>query len=114
MADRGLALPHGGDLDRIFDILSHPYRRRLLLLLAEADQSVDADAATARIATEQDPPDVLMTELHHAHLPKLHEAGYIDWDRDAMELRRGPQFAEIEPMVELIDEHGEGLPTDWP
>ena len=55
----------------------------------------------------------LKAELQHVHLPKLAEAGYIDWDAKTQTIRRGPNFNEIAPLLRLIDEHGDDLPAGW-
>lgn len=48
-------------------------------------------------------------ELTHVHLPKLADAGYIEWDRDAHTVVKGPRFDEIRPLMTaiapLIDDH---------
>jgi len=50
----------------------------------------------------------------HDHLPKLESAGYIEWNRLTGQIARGPQFREIVPLLELLEEHADELPTDWP
>jgi hypothetical protein len=38
---------------------------------------------------------------------------YIDWDRDANEVAKGDRFNEIEPVLNLMDNHADELPADW-
>ena len=34
--------------------------------------------------------------MKHVHLPTLEEAGFIVWNRERDEIRRGPNFAVVE------------------
>nr|WP_161493145.1 hypothetical protein [Natrarchaeobaculum aegyptiacum] len=52
--------------------------------------------------------------LHHAHLPKLDEAGFIEWNPDSKTITCGPRFDEIAPLVELLVDHQSELPASWP
>ena len=113
--------------DRIADALSARERRRILVdLLAEDpldyDEAVRAIEAGDRDGTspgdggglqavETDRTAIRMT---HIHLPKLREHGYVDWTPDADAIERGPQFGEVGPVVRLIAEHRDDLPTEWP
>jgi len=38
----------------------------------------------------------------------------VEWDRETGTISRGPRFDEIEPVLELIENHPEELPPDWP
>ena len=58
--------------------------------------------------------DRLKAELQHIHLPKLAEAGYIDWDAEIQTIRRGPNFNEIASLLRLIDDHRDDPPAGWP
>ncbi len=51
--------------------------------------------------------------MQHVHLPKLEEYGFIEWDRDSHEVRKGPKFNEIQPLLELLVSHSDELPDDW-
>ena len=54
-----------------------------------------------------------LIEMRHTHLPKLVEYGFVEWDRDTHEVVKGPEFDEIEPLLELLDEHDDELPEGW-
>ncbi|WP_436925196.1 hypothetical protein [Halosimplex amylolyticum] len=89
-------------------------RRKLLVALLEHnpqnDRPVvvgDGDGDGAAIAVEQ------LVQMQHVHLPKLEEYGFIDWDEDAHEVAKGPNFDEIRPLLELLDDHADELPADW-
>jgi hypothetical protein len=100
-------------LDRMFDVLSHPYRRRVLLLVSEANPRGEDEFSPSDVATDDD-AELLTTELFHSHLPKLAESGFIDWDRDTHTIRRGDRFDEIAPLLRLMHDHQDELPADWP
>lgn len=59
-------------------------------------------------------PKSEMNNVHIAlvqnHLPKLEDAGFIQWDRDRDVVTRGPQFDEIGPLVQLLLDHADELP----
>lgn len=79
-------------------ILSDRDRRRVLfaLLAAESDDEVDLPAV------ERDDEDVSM---QHVHLPKLADAGFVDWDRETGAVARGPAFDEVAPLLETLAGH---------
>ncbi|WP_187695785.1 DUF7344 domain-containing protein [Haloplanus rubicundus] len=101
-------------LDRIFDVLKHPYRRRILMLVSEHNPRDEDEFSVGELATEDDDLELLTTELYHVHLPKLADAGYIEWDEDTHTIRRGPNFDEIAPLLRLMDDHQDELPEGWP
>ena len=45
--------------------------------------------------------------MYHSHLPKLVDYGFIEWNTDTREIAKGPQFEEIRPVLECIDESTE-------
>lgn len=110
IADGGTAR----SLDLAFDALSHPYRRRILLLVSEHNPRDEDEFSVEDLATEDDDLELLTTELYHAHLPKLAGAGYIEWDEDERTIRRGPNFDEIAPLLRLMHDHRDELPQGWP
>ncbi|MFB6079513.1 MAG: hypothetical protein ABEJ81_00700 [Haloferacaceae archaeon] len=100
-------------LDRAFEMLCHPRRRRILTTFAETDPGDGAFAPDAFRADGED-PDRVGTELHHVHLPKLADAGYVDWDRDAGRVRRGPTYDEVEPLLRALIDRRADLSGEWP
>jgi hypothetical protein len=105
-----IAVPDGGPtpLDRLFDALCHPLRRRVLLLVAE-----EAPVSVARLVAEC-PGSESRLALRHLHLPKLSGMGYLEWDRDAGTVRRGTNFEEVARMLRLLTDHEDELPGRWP
>lgn len=99
-------------LDQAIDALSNPTRRRLLLSISEygphEDFSLDA------LATPETDHDQLTVQLYHVHLPKLADAGYVDWDGDVDTVRPGSNFEEVAPVLQLLHHHRDELPPGWP
>ncbi|AZH26195.1 DUF7344 domain-containing protein [Haloplanus aerogenes] len=96
----------------IYEALVHPYRRRLLVAMLDADR---------RDAPYPDPlefaPDA-EEERHrigmiHTHLPKLDDMGVIQWDRETEELSKGPRWDDLEPLLRWMDENRDELPEGW-
>jgi hypothetical protein len=105
-------------MDGVLDALGHTYRRRLLLALSEHNPQADddaqgrADALRAVVEGETD-SEAVEVALQHGHLPKLQEYGYIEWDQETGEITKGPHWAEIAPLLELLQTHADELPDDW-
>ena len=108
-------VPGGGDptLDRLFDALSHPYRRRVLRAIAASNPREEDDFTPAEFAADDQKRAEFLTALHHSHLPRLDEAGFIEWDRETKTIRRGPRYDEIAPLLELLLAHEDELPAEW-
>lgn len=105
-------------LSELFEILSHEYRRRVLMAVAQKNPQDEDDITSESVADEHEPDgDVLehvRLQLRHSHLPKLAEAGFVDWDADSGIVTRGPRFEEIRPLLRLMHDHRDELPEDWP
>lgn len=105
---------HARGVNQIFDALSHPYRRRILSLLAEANPRDVADFSPDDIVVEAEDTELQTVALYHTHLPKLADAGYTEWDRDTHTILRGPRFDEVAPLIRLVRDHQDELPHGWP
>lgn len=104
--------------DRAIDALGHRYRRRLLVALLDHNpQDIDdAQGAEQALGTAEGggrDDGLIETELVHTHLPKLADYGYITWDRETGTIETGPNWAEIEPVLQLLDDHADELPGGW-
>lgn len=101
-------------LDRAFDVLSHTYRRQILLLVSERTRRDEDEFSVADLETADDEEERTRLELYHAHLPKLAEAGYIEWEADTHTIQRGPNFDETAPLLRVLADHEDQLPEGWP
>jgi len=95
--------------DRIAAALRRRTRRRILADLLDADR---LDLRDLTRGADHATRDELEARLIHADLPKLDDAGYVSWDREAEEITRGERWEEVAPVVRLLREHRERLPDD--
>lgn len=86
-------------IDTMMNALSHQIRRGVLLALLE-DPSRGIESLGRVVEAEN-----AATLLHHVHLPKLDEAGYVNWNRRTGLVSRGQQFDEVEPLLRLLEDH---------
>ncbi len=99
-------------VDDLFEALSNPYRRQLLVALLEHNPRDDGRDPSDLVSDDID-PDVLELQLLHNHLPKLEAMDFISWDRETNEISKGPDWDEIEPLITLIDDRRDELPDGW-
>lgn len=99
--------------DDLFVALANSYRRQLLVALLEHNPQDDHDRDPLNIVSDDVEPEVLELTLHHSHLPKLEQMGFIIWDQETNEISKGPDWNEIEPLLTLIHEHQDELPEGW-
>lgn len=93
------------DFDGIMRALSDGSRRQMLIALLDEEHiqpfSSDEDGSDRAI------------QLHHVHLPILEENGSIAWDRDTGTVRRGSDFAAVEPVLTALEARRDALPDDY-
>ena len=94
-------------MDDQIEALSHVHRRRVLVELLDHDPQSDGVVVPEGIHKGQGSLESLSVELHHKHLPKLEEAGLINWDQDKHQVTKGPKFNEIRELIEFFDEQSE-------
>jgi DNA-binding transcriptional ArsR family regulator len=83
---QGVASPDR--IDRLLDALSHRRRRHALYELRGADGAVAvADLADAVAADLDAARDRVAASLHHHHVPKLSDAGLVDYDDRSGDVR---------------------------
>ncbi|WP_436931998.1 DUF7344 domain-containing protein [Halosimplex halobium] len=98
--------------DDMVDTLAHVQRRKLLVALLEHNPQDDTPVVIADSESESDAVERLVS-MQHVHLPKLADYGFIEWNEDTHEVMKGPNFDEIRPLLELLDNHEDELPADW-
>jgi hypothetical protein len=99
--------------DDALSALADPYRRQLLLALREHNPQDDDDHDPLNLLADGEDDELLQSALVHNHLPKLHEMGYIEWNRTTNEISKGPNWDDIAPLLALIEEHQDDLPEGW-
>lgn len=106
-------VPARARLDELFEALSHPTRRRILTALVEASPNAESELTLGDFAADA-PREDASTSLYHVHLPKLAGSEVIEWDRESEAITHGTRFDEIAPLLELMIDHRDELPTGWP
>jgi predicted transcriptional regulator len=101
------------DWGEMLGVLENQYRRRLLVGLLDHNPQRDSVDIPEDVHVGDKELEVLNAGMYHTHLPKLEEAGFIRWDRDRHEVHKGPNFDEIRPLLELIENHRDELPDGW-
>lgn len=102
----------GSSLDRMFSCLSDRTRRRILTALAEHSPREGEEFQRTDLTPGEREHDGFKVDLYHKHLPRLRDAGFIEWDRDSDTITRGPRFDEIEPLLESVFDQQDELPAD--
>lgn len=108
--DESLCHQQSPEMDQILHAVSIRYRRAILLLLRREEVVRETDI----MVRNESQIDEVEKDLHDNHLPLLAEAGFIEWNQETGKITKGPRFDEIQPMLELIENHSDELPPDWP
>lgn len=91
-------------LDEALIALADAHRRRLLTRLVE-DSPRPEVAVLKEMAESRAEVEKPQLRMYHVHLPKLEDWGFVEWDRDDHVVTAGPNFGEIRPVVELLQEY---------
>lgn len=107
------------DNDDVFDALADGQRRQLLIsLLNDGPQRVPELSDSSRQLAEAhesllqehlssvrelDETNEQRLRMHLVHLPRLVGYDFVEWDRDARLVTKGPRFDEIRPVLELLE-----------
>lgn len=94
--------------DRVFEALASEQRRRILFALLDEPLEVDGGSLTG----ERELPDTVLLERRHIHLPKLADYGFVRWRPEKNVVEKGPQFEEIDPVLESLAAHQPRLAVD--
>jgi hypothetical protein len=97
--------------DDALDAVGHVQRRNLLVALLGHNPQDDSPAI---IVDSKDEAVIVerLVAMNHIHLPKLEEYGFIEWDQDTLEVRKGLTFDEIEPLLTLLADQEDELPSE--
>ena len=109
------------EFDTVLDVCEHKHRRIVLAALAEQQQSLSTDDL-ANAIVEHDyhtPPteaaDETVTKiqiaLQHVHLPKLAEAGFVQYDSERQLVEPTAQVDREESHLSVILAVDSELPT---
>lgn len=98
-------------LNAIFELLAHHHRRNLLRYLSDIDnQTATVDEITTHLIkreaqkTGRHPGhDQIEIALHHTHLPKLAEAGLIEYNARSKTVRYWPHD-QITDLLEYVQD----------
>lgn len=91
------------------EALRHVERRRLLLSLLNDSPGGDPTVVLDQLDTDA-ADDALRVSMHHNHLPKLVDLGFVAADSRQNVVTVGPEFDEIRPLLELLDDNRTRLP----
>ncbi|WP_251343082.1 DUF7344 domain-containing protein [Haloplanus halophilus] len=101
--------------DTIFSMLSNQRRRYVLYYLHRNPGTVELRDLAERIAAWENDVSVadlnykqrkrVYTSLHQTHLPKLDEAGIVDYDRDRGTISLADRASELDVYLEVVGEH---------
>lgn len=100
--------------DEMFDVLGHACRRWLLTQLSDVGARDGVESLSEEQILDNDVLEPFIEEMFDTHLPMLTKAKFIVWDENDRVIERGPRFDEIVPLIELIIEHEDELPDEWP
>lgn len=81
--------------DRYFTALAREPRRDLLRSVLQQPRH--------RVQIRERGSRERVVELVHVHLPLLEDADLIEWDRESRTIARGPNYDELEPVIELLE-----------
>lgn len=99
------------DLGEALSTLANIHRRRVLLALLDHNpQAVREISLPDDGCIEGTEAEGFQVQMYHVHLPKLEAAGLIKWNRDDLQVVKGPEFDEIKPLLELLVNNAEVLP----
>jgi hypothetical protein len=107
--------------DATFEILSHPGRRYVLTYLLQSTGTVSLSTLVDYAVSQRDESvddyfrDNIATELTHAILPKLDEAGFVSYHREQQAVESTELTATLEPYLRLAlvqQDHAADLESD--
>ncbi|GAB3037458.1 transcriptional regulator [Natronobiforma cellulositropha] len=98
-------------LDDHLEAVANVYRREMLLALTDHNPQFDRAALTYGSNQPLEDRQVAL-EMEHVHLPKLVDMGLIRWNRGEHEVKKGPEFEKIEPLLAVLPGRRNSLVDD--
>lgn len=106
-------------VDRLFDVLSDHRRRQLCAYMHSSDEDVfDLDHIVQMIVSQENESSEISDklrervkiDLHHRHLPKLDDAGLVEYDPRNSDVRyRGTTDSDITDVSKLLNSTEESV-----
>ena len=100
---------NGPSLDLVFGILKNSRRRKVIECLRQREEAISmSDLAEHIAAAENDTTPRMLTSkerkrvyvaLYQCHLPKMDDAGVVDFDDDRGTIERGEEAVEFEAYL---------------
>jgi len=95
--------------DTVFDVLSSARRRETIAILREEDTPIELTTLAEIVAARENDTSVeelssqdrkrVYVSLYQTHLPKLSEAGLVDYDRDAGRVQLTSNVTELDTYL---------------
>lgn len=101
------------NVNELFDLLANAQRRRLLIHMLEHNPEDDTKPYIGDMDVDDADVEEILMQMTHIHLPKLEADGFINWDQEEHVVTKGPNFEEVRPLVELLNNHEDELPNGW-
>jgi len=95
--------------NELFDLLADGRRRAVLRYVLERSDEVRLEELSEEVANGEtgstgELPEQLSIELHHAHLPKLADAGLVRYDPESWAVEPLAAATELAPLLAGLDE----------
>lgn len=98
--------------DELFDVLASRRRRYAVHALEDVDGQTDLGSLAEQVAMWEYDVDAgelssterkrVYTALQQSHLPKMHEAGLVDFDKDRGVIEPTPELNDIDIYLEVV------------
>lgn len=98
--------------DELFEMLANSRRRYILHTLMREDRPLEIGTLSTQIAAREDglePTEVtskdrkrVYTALQQSHLPKMDEAGVVDFDSDRGTVSPTPALKDVEIYIDIV------------
>lgn len=96
-------------LDEQLEAVAHAGRRQLLFAMRDGDSPADTPVEIDELRDDGEPFFDSTVSMRHVHLPKLDGLGIVRWNREDDRISRGPEFSELEPLLEALDDRRDEL-----